>query len=98
MKSMITLFLLLISAASVASAGEPPQVVQCNACHGLNGAAPIMETYPKINGQNKAYLVSALKDYRDGKRAGALSAAMSAQAAQLSDDEIDALATYYSQQ
>jgi cytochrome c553 len=51
-----------------------------------------------LNGQNKAYLVSSLKAYRDGQRTGGLAAVMIAQASQLSDADIEELAAYYSSQ
>ena len=95
MKTIIALSLGLLSLASVAS-GTPSKVSQCNVCHGKNGAAPIMDTYPKLNGQNKGYLVSALKDYRGGKRTGVLSAVMTAQSASLTDQEIEELSAFYS--
>jgi cytochrome c553 len=54
--------------------------------------------YPKLNGQNKAYIVSALTAYRNGQRKGGLAGVMAAQAAQLSDADIEALAAYYASQ
>ncbi|GAB1258219.1 hypothetical protein NBRC116494_27210 [Aurantivibrio plasticivorans] len=78
---------------------DPPQKEStCQACHGAKGAAPIMESYPKLNGQNQAYLVQALNDYKNGKRSGPLAAIMSGQAAMLSEEEIKALAEYYAAQ
>ncbi len=94
---IVALTLSLFSSVSMASE-KPAKTAQCAACHGAKGAAPIMDAYPKLNGQNKAYLISALKDYREGKRNGLLSAVMTAQSASLSDEEVEALATYYSSQ
>ena len=37
----------------------------CVACHGAGGAAPIAPTYPKLAGQNKAYLINQIKDIDD---------------------------------
>lgn len=79
-------------------AQAPAKEAVCKACHGEGGGKPIMEIYPKLNGQNKAYLVSILKSYRSGERKGGQSAVMTAQAKMLSDDDIEALATYYSSQ
>ena len=42
--------------------------------------------------------MSSLKAYRDAQRSGGLAAVMIAQAAQLSDADIEALAAYYSSQ
>ena len=99
MKYMIALILILVAPGLVYAQAIPPtKEVTCRACHGLAGAAPIASNYPRLNGQNKAYLVSSLKAYRAGERKTGLAAIMVGQAAQLSDTEIDALATYYSSQ
>lgn len=96
MKFIIACSLALLTSVSFASETAPPKAATCAACHGANGDAPIMDVYPKINGQNKGYLISALKDYKAGNRNGALSAVMSSQAKMLTDEEIEALAAFYS--
>lgn len=91
-----TLIISSLFAGSVAFAADaPPKEAICKSCHGVGGAAPIAPNYPKLNGQNKAYLVSALKAYKAGERKGPLAIAMTAQASSLSDADIDALAAYY---
>lgn len=97
LKTVIGIGGLLLCAAS-AMAQAPAREAMCQACHGAQGAKPIMELYPKLNGQNKAYLVSALKAYRAGERKGGMAGVMGGQAASLSDDDINALAEYYSKQ
>jgi len=87
----------LLVATSV-SAQAPAKEAVCKACHGEGGGKPIMDIYPKLNGQNKAYLVAVLKSYRSGERKGGQSAVMNAQAKMLSDDDIEALSAYYSSQ
>ena len=57
-----------------------------------------MPAYPKLAGQNKAYLVSAIKAYRDGERKTGMAAVMAASAMGLTDADIEALADYYSSQ
>lgn len=96
MKYFITLTLTMI--VSILAHAQPAKEASCLVCHGAGGAAPIAPNYPKLNGQNKAYLVSSLKAYRDAQRSGGLAAVMVAQAAQLSDADIEALAAYYSSQ
>ena len=66
----------------------------CVACHGTNGigTAP---TFPNIAGQWQGYLALQLQKYRDGSRVNAV---MNVQAAELTDDEIYALAEYYADQ
>jgi len=88
----------LLSLSAMVSAEAPAKAAICTACHGAGGGAPIMDTYPKLAGQNKGYLVSSLKAYRAGERQGAMAAVMAPQATALSDAEIDELATYFSSQ
>lgn len=69
----------------------------CQTCHGAEGKAPIMGAYPKLNGQNKDYLVNQMKDIKSGARANGMSMAMKAMVANVSDEEIVAIAEYLSQ-
>ncbi|AFS39121.1 cytochrome c [Alteromonas sp. DY56-G5] len=69
----------------------------CMGCHGETGIANI-ESNPNLAGQNKPYLVYALKAYRDGIRKGGMASIMRPNASGLSDDDIDALATYFAAQ
>lgn len=80
--------------AGDAAAGKVKAAV-CAACHGANGIA-MMPGYPNLAGQNEAYLVSAMKAYRDKQRNGGMSAVMQMQAASLSDDDMANLAAYFS--
>jgi cytochrome c len=99
LKKCITLIFILTAPALAHAQTEPPaKEITCRVCHGASGAAPIAPNYPKLNGQNKVYLVSSLKAYRDGQRKGGLAGVMAAQAAQLSDADIEALAAYYASQ
>lgn len=41
----------------------------CLACHGRNGARPIM-SYPALAGQNERYLIQQLNDIKSGERLG----------------------------
>lgn len=83
-------------AASIA-AERGPQVAEengCIACHGLNGKGT-GPTFPDINGQWFSYMRTQLIKYREGDRENAV---MNGQAAELSNEEIDILAAYYSAQ
>ncbi len=71
--------------------------LQCLGCHGELGIAPVA-TNPNLAGQNKEYLQYALKAYRDGKRKGGLAFIMQANASALSDQDIEALAVFFSSQ
>jgi cytochrome c553 len=55
-----------------------------------------LQSYPKLDGQNKEYLVQVLGAYKKGERKGGMAPIMAAQAAVLSDTEIAELATYCS--
>lgn len=68
----------------------------CQGCHGIDGfrmAYPKVYSVPKLGGQSAAYIVAALKAYRAGDRANEN---MKAIAVDLSDQDIDDLAAYYS--
>ncbi|MFT7244288.1 MAG: cytochrome c [Candidatus Azotimanducaceae bacterium] len=90
--------LLLIVASSSIYAAVPAKEMVCRTCHGEGGAKTLIPSYPKLNGQNKDYLVQVLKAYKKGERKAGMAAVMAAQAAMLSDAEIVELAEYYSSQ
>lgn len=92
--------LLFVALAAVAlpAAAEvamPEKAAVCAACHGEAGAKPILPEYPVLAGQYANYLVHSLQEYKSGKRKNAV---MNAQAAGLSDQEIEALSKYFAAQ
>lgn len=80
------------SAAGNASDGET-LAYTCLGCHGVDGYRNAYPSYrvPKLGGQKAAYLVVALKGYREGTRAHPT---MAAQATSLSDQQIEDIAAY----
>lgn len=76
-----------------AKAGEAKAAV-CAACHGPKGnsAVPI---WPKIAGQGAPYLYAQLKQFKEGGRKDPV---MTAQAAVLSDQDMQDLAVYFAAQ
>ncbi len=66
----------------------------CSSCHGIDGnsAFPLK---PNLAGQNAEYLVSQLKDFKSGRRKNDTMKVISGS---LSNDEMVALAAYYSAQ
>lgn len=48
----------------------------CIACHGKEGKKPLIAAYPKLAGQNAAYLELQMRDIKSGARANGSSAAM----------------------
>ncbi|MFC0117940.1 c-type cytochrome [Pseudoalteromonas xiamenensis] len=69
----------------------------CQTCHGAEGKAPIMGSYPKLAGQNKDYLVQQMKDIKSGARNNGMAMAMKAMVANVSEEEMAAIAEYLSQ-
>lgn len=65
----------------------------CLGCHGIEGYRNAYPSYrvPKLGGQKAAYLVIALRGYREGTRAHPT---MAAQASSMSDQDIDDVAAY----
>jgi cytochrome c553 len=82
----------LLAKGDPAAGKDKSQV--CQACHGLDGKS-IAPNYPNLAGQHESYLVKALADYRAGRRSNAVMAPM---AANLSDQDIEDLAAWYSSQ
>ena len=64
----------------------------CPACHGPDGKKSLLPTYPKLAGQNAAYLVLAMKAYRAQDRKGEQATVMWGMAGQLKDDEMEKVA------
>jgi cytochrome c553 len=67
----------------------------CLGCHGIDNYKNVYPTYsvPELSGQHAAYIVAALKQYRGGERSHAT---MHMQAASLSDQDIEDIASYFS--
>lgn len=72
--------------------GEAPYE-PCGYCHELDGN-PKMPAYPRLAGQSRPYIVKQLMDFRAGNRRGP----MQGTAELLTDDDIRAVADYFSQQ
>lgn len=69
----------------------------CSACHGPQGLGNAAAAYPAVSGQHAEYTAAQLRSYREGARTGTANAAMMSKVAEkLSDDDIQALASYLS--
>lgn len=66
----------------------------CIACHGKDAKTPILPEYPKIAGQNEAYILRQIQDIKSGARNNGNAAAMQGVLHLVNDDEIKALAAY----
>ncbi len=69
-------------------------VAACIACHGPAGAGNPAANYPKIGGQQAAYVVKALNDFKSGARSNDANKMMRSIASKMSADEIKAVAEY----
>jgi cytochrome c553 len=78
-----------------AEVDDPEKAAQlatpCAACHEADGV-PANPMYPILAGQHEDYLERALKQYRDGGRQNPI---MNGLAANLSDEDIEALAAHF---
>lgn len=97
--------LLMLAAAGclpfgAAAAGDPAagkdKAFTCMGCHGVPSYTNAYPTFhvPKLGGQHAQYIVSALKAYQDGQRPHGT---MHAQAASLSEQDMQDIAAYFSQ-
>jgi len=68
----------------------------CITCHGPEGKSPIQSTYPKLAGQNKEYLVQQVTDIQSGARNNGLTNVMKPIVANVTAEEIEAIAEYLS--
>jgi len=76
--------------------GTPPPATQtCVACHGADGAKTVAEDYPILAGQQRDYIVQALKDYKSGKRKNPV---MGGIIGGIDAQDFEAIALFFSQQ
>lgn len=99
---MRKLALILASFALAASAyagdaakGQQKAATVCAACHGPDGNKPSAPDQPVLAGQYEDYLVRALSDYKNGRRTNPI---MKGFAGQLSKQDIEDLAAWFSSQ
>ena len=68
----------------------------CIACHGADGKKPLLPEYPRLAGQNAAYIVRQMQDIKSGARANGNSAAMKGIMHLVSDEDMQAIADWLS--
>jgi cytochrome c553 len=91
------LLLMLAAHAAPALAGAEEgraKAASCVACHGENGNSS-SPAFPSLSGQPRQFIVSALFQFREGKRQNEV---MSPLAAKLSNADMNDLAAYFSAQ
>ncbi|NVJ53491.1 MAG: c-type cytochrome [Campylobacteraceae bacterium] len=82
--------LLLTSILACAAFANP--YAKCVGCHGANGEKSAMGKSKIIKDMTKAEFIAAMKGYKDGSYGGPMKGLMKAQAAGLSDADIEAIA------
>jgi len=92
LKSLVIITSLLISCLTLAEPAPPAAATVCVACHGAAGISS-NELWPNIAGQKKDYLIKQLTAFQSGERKDPM---MSPIAANLSKEDIVAVATYFS--
>lgn len=89
---------LLVAATSAWGEGSPEAGQQksapCVACHGVDGNS-VNPEWPSIAGQHASYIVQQLQAFKNGARQNPL---MTPQAQPLSEQDMEDLAAYYTQQ
>jgi cytochrome c553 len=96
---MATLMAGMIAATGVRAEGDAKagqvKAIPCMGCHAIPGYSNVYPTYhvPRVGGQHPEYIVAALKAYKAKERSHPT---MQAQAASLSDADMENLAAYFS--
>jgi cytochrome c553 len=81
--------------------GDGPRLIPaCRHCHGRSGKGNVTSgvgfaSMPVLVGQYPEYLAHTMRAYRSGERANDVYSVMRNMSAELTDEEIDALADYY---
>ena len=89
----------ILFAAPAGAAGDAAKgrvkAISCMGCHGIPGYHNAYPNYPvpRVGGQHPEYIVIALKAYKSGKRGHKT---MQAQAASLSEQDMQDIAAYFS--
>jgi len=79
--------------AQIVAQGTKRGAIACARCHGYDGAADGSGAFPILTGQSSYYLTAQLNNFASGKRQSAL---MTSIARNLSGEEIQSVAAYYS--
>jgi len=95
---------LALSALSIAGSAHAAdgatlfQQKTCLTCHGKDAKTPLLPNYPKLAGNNAAYLLEQMKDIKSGARSNGQSAAMKGVMGLVNDDEMKAIADWLATQ
>jgi sulfide dehydrogenase cytochrome subunit len=95
-RPLLVAFVSLVVPATVLAQGEHTArdlAAACANCHGTNGAS--VQGMPYLAGQSKGYIVERMLEFRAGRRPATI---MHQIAKGYTDEQIEALATYFSAQ
>ncbi|HHD79900.1 MAG TPA: c-type cytochrome [Epsilonproteobacteria bacterium] len=88
-KTLVTLSVVAVAATSTFAANT----AACAGCHGANFEKAALGKSKIVKDMTKENIVTALKGYKDGSYGGPIKGVMKGQVANLSDADIDAIAT-----
>lgn len=92
---LLILFITLHHEGLFAQSGEALFTEKlCHTCHGSAGKKPMAPNWPKICGQQAAYLSEQAIYIRDGKRKTPMAASMRALVSTVTDSEFQKIAEY----
>ncbi len=89
---LLSFILFVFFSKNIVRAEVPPVANTCIGCHGPSGIST-SPTWPNLAGQKEAYLIKALKDFKNGNRKDPL---MSPMVTALSEADILTVAKYFS--
>jgi len=72
------------------------KLVSCYGCHGLDGTGNKLANFPNLKWQHKEYLITQMKKFKSGDRSNDTNGIMRDIMLNISDEQIDAVATYIS--
>jgi cytochrome c553 len=78
---------------SIVRDGNARGATPCSACHGMDGSGRLPAGIPGLAGQEASYLKKQLRDFQSGTRTHFM---MQPVAQALSDEDVDAVAAYFS--
>ena len=96
---LLSLTVGMLVSAGVRAEGEIEagrvKAIPCMGCHAIPGYSNVYPTYhvPRVGGQHTEYIVAALKAYKSKQRSHPT---MQAQAASLSEDDMNDIAAFFS--
>jgi len=87
-------FLMMLGLTAMLAAADGAAIFksQCASCHGAAGEKKALNKSQVIKEFSQEQIVTALKGYKDGSYGGAMKALMKSKVANLSDDDITAIA------